>query len=582
MANEESINDLPDELWLNVFKCFHPVYDDIFTLSLVCKQWREMIISHPDPSLWEVIEISNTRHCYLDSPYIARFTYILKNYARFVKVIKLRRSNGYFSDVLSRYTKRLWSLQVLEISGMNWDKKILHQLPCCKTLRSIKIEAACEGQGSSFDKRDLAILIDNFPGLENVSLLYSIVNEPSLNKIQDITASCCGQRITELHLERAKVESFELSEIIQNLPGLQRLSFGNDQIHGLPSIQELQLMSKSIRELRLFQIGDYAEFSFNLPTLHKLCISFASSLKKLTVYAPSLRILNLNHCSELRKVSKVTCHSLDELTVRKCSSLNWPDLIRFLVRNPDIKSLKLEVSVVNLRLDQHCNPSLEKLQVLDSSTNLTCLDVRCPKLKVFKFKKSLMQPSMVKVIAIKSDELDEISIKDVPHLRKVILNVQQIKFLELDFDRRLHQVKPHHFSSIHFQPNSTVYKFVLKKLNLRSMTTNACEVTDVVVDACNLDIPLCEVLEQFHGLQYLTLQKSYGTCQIVVQNDTLRELRVNSCLSVMMDNIMVVCPALEKFHVHGSTILPTKKELEITAYELKRISPHLLAVNFSH
>lgn len=582
MAINCSFSSLPDELWLNIFKFFHPIYDDLFTLSRVCKQWRHIIIYQPDPSLWEIVEVTNTRHCYLDSPFLSRFSYILKNFDRFVKILRLRRSNVYFSDVLRRNAKLLCSLQVLEITGMNWNKKILQDLPCYKSLRSIKFEAANEGQNRSFEEQDLVTLVENFPRLEDISLQYSVVNGHLLNQIQDIAASHYSARITGLHLERAKIESLELADIVQNLPGLKRFSYGNDQIHGLPSIQQLQLTSKSIKELELFQIGDFAEFCFNLPHLKKLCISFATSMKKLSVYAPSLRVLNLNHCSELRKISKVTSTSLKELTVRKCTELNWSDLIRFLVRNPDIKTLKLEVNVINLRLDQNSSPSLETLQVLDSGTNLTCLDIRCPKLKVLTFKKSLMHCSMLKIVSLRSHKLDEVSIKDVPHIRKVILNVKCIKYLELDFDRRFHQVKPRHFTSINFQPNAVIQKLVIKKFNLQSITTSLCSVKEVVLDSCNLDAPLSQVLQQFCGIESLMLQNSYGTCQIMIQNETLRELRVTSCSSVMMDHINVLCPALERFHIHGSTILPSKKELEITANELKKICPHLLAVNFSH
>lgn len=582
MANDFVFTTLPEELWLNIFKFFHPIYDDIFTLSRVCKQWRNIIIKQPDPSLWEIIELANTRNCYLDSPFLNRFNFILKKFGRCIKVLKLRRCHGYFSDVLKTYSKLLCSLQVLEITGMAWSKGILQELPCFKALRYIKVESSNDDQAEGFNEEDLVNLVENFTNLDGICLQYSVVNSNLLSQIQDIVASQYNWRITELQIERAKLEALELADIVQNLSELRHFSYGNDQTYGLPSIQELHLMSKSMKELDLFQIGDFSEFCLNLPHLQRLSISYATSLKKLSVYAPSLRALKLNHCPELRKISKISSNSLNDLTVRKCIQLNWSDLIRFFVRNSDIKMLKMEVNVVNLRLDQNTNPSLERLDVLDSGNSLTYLDIRCPKLKVLTFKKSLMQSSMLKMVSIRADEMDDVVIKDVPHFRKAILNIKTIKYLEFDFDRRFHQVKPLHFTTINFQQGSCIQKLVLKKFNLRSMTTSYCNVAEVVLDSCNLDTNLNTVLEQFCDVEALTLQNSYGPCQIMVQNDTLRKLRVWSCSSVLMDHIDILCPYLERLDIHGSLILPSKKELAIIANELKRVCPQLVDVNFSH
>jgi hypothetical protein len=383
-------------------------------------------------------------------------------------------------------------------------------------------------------------------------------------------------------MERAKIEPLELNEIVQNLHGLRSLTYGNDQIHGLPSIQCLALKSKSIKELSLFQIGDFAEFCFEFPHLQKLTINVSTSLKKLSVYAPSLRILHLMHCSELRKLSKISSTSLHELKIRRCSALSSSELIRFLVQNPDIKTLELEVRVVNLRLDQNSNPSLEKLCVFDSGAGLISLDVRCPKLRVLTFKKSLIHSSLLKVVAVKADEMDKVIIQDVPHIRKVLLNINEIKHLELDFDRRVRQIKPANFTTISFPSNINIGKLVFKKLNIQSIVINRCHIKQALLDSCNLDASLSELLCRFCDIQSLTLQNCYGPCQITIQNSSLKEIQVNSCASVLMDHIHVLCPLLERLCVHGSSFLPSKKEIESTGKALKKVCPQLLVVNFSH
>lgn len=582
MENKNDSSSLPDELWLKIFKNFHPIYDNVFNLALVCQQWRNIIIKAPDPCLWETVGVANVRNCYLDSPLLSRFTFILKNFGKYVKVLRLRRCHSYFTDALRSHARRLCSLRVLEIKGMTWNKKILKELSCYKTLKSLEIEAVGGDFDRTFREQDLCRLIENFPRLEQINLQYSTFKRETLGDIQDLVACRYSSRITDLQIERAKIEPLDLKEVVQNLQGLRSFTYGNDQIHGLPSIQCLALESKSIKEMNLFQIGDFAEFNFDLPNLQKLTINLSTSLQKLAVYASSLRILELVHCSELRKLSKVSSTSLHEVKIRRCSALSSSELIRFLVQNPDIKMLDLEVCFANLRLDQNSNPSLEKLSVFDSGCGLISLDIRCPKLRVLTFKKSLIHSSLLKVVAIKSDEMDKIVLKDVPHLRKAILNVGKIKHLELDFDRRVRQVKPASFTAINFQSNLTIGMLVFKKLNIRSIVVNKCYVKQAVMDLCNLDASLSDMLDHFHEIESLMLQNCHGPCQITVQNDSLKELHVSSCTSVLMDHINVLCPLLEQLCIHGTSILPSKKEIESTAKALKKVCPQLLDVKFSH
>ncbi|XP_031571863.1 uncharacterized protein LOC116305983 [Actinia tenebrosa] len=582
MESKSYSSNLPDELWLKIFKNFHPIYDNIFHLALVCRQWRNIIIKAPDPCLWETIELANIRNCYLDSPFLSRFTFILTNFGKYVKVLRLRRCHSYFTDALKGHARRLCSLQFLEIKGTSWNKKILKELSCYKTLKNIEIEAADGDLDRTFREQDFCRLIENFPRLDQISLQYSTFKRETLSYIQDLVTCRYSSRITDLQIERAKIDPLDLNEVVQNLQGLKSFTYGNDQIHGLPSIQCLALESKSIKEMNLFQIGDFAEFRFDLPHLQKLTINLSTSLQTLTVYAPSLRVLDLVHCSELRKLSKVSSTSLHEVKIRRCSALSSSELIRFLVQNPDIKKLDLEVCFANLRLDQNSNPSLEMLSVFDSGCGLISLDIRCPKLRVLTFMKSLIHSSLLKVVAIRSEEMDSIVIRNVPHLRKLILNASKVKHLELDFDRRVRQIKPASFTTIHFQSNLSIGMLVLKKLNIRSIVINKCYVKQAVMDLCNLDASLTDMLDHFYEIESLALQNCHGPCQITVQNDSLKELQVSSCTSVLMDHINVLCPLLERLCVHGTSILPSKKEVESTAKALKKVCPQLLDVNFSH
>ena len=142
---------LPSELWLAILKNLNPVSDDLLSLSLVCKKWRELIFSNPDPALWQNITLANFRNCSYENLTLVRFRNILKRFGYLLKVIRLQKCHELFTEMLLVHVSSLTALTSLEITGMIWSKKLLRMLRCPKSLRNVFLEA------STSEKNRLAI-----------------------------------------------------------------------------------------------------------------------------------------------------------------------------------------------------------------------------------------------------------------------------------------------------------------------------------------------------------------------------------------------------------------------------------------
>ena len=573
---------LPDELWLSIFKHFHPVYEDLFALSRVCKQWRRLITVNPDPFLWEQIVVANIRTCPADSSLLLRFRILLSRFGRYIKYLQVQKCHKLFADAVLRYAPDLSSLQYFEITGTAWDKHLLGHLKCFKSLTTVILEAAKLLGDEQLLEEDLCILTDNFVHLKTLGLQYSTVKSDTLNAIQGLVASRHSKQITNLQMERARMGALDIDGIVKNLPCLRKFTYGNDQIYGLPSFQHLILNSKSLVEVELFQISDFAQLHFSLPSMRKLTVNMSTSVSNLCVTASALRVLHLSHCVELRKLKRISANSLKELKLRKCNVLNLAEFISFLVRNPDIKTLELEARWANLRLDQHSSPSLEKLFIFDSGEMLMVIDVRCPKLQSFHFRKSVFRSTVLKAVMVLAEVVSDISIHDVPHLRRANIDVEEVRHLEIDFDRRAGQVKPAGFTKLNFRSTDVkIGKLVLKSCNIISVMLSDCKTRHVVLENCNLDSPVSNLLNQCGKPQTLTLYKCYGPCQLNVSNQYLKEIHIKSCSPLLMEHINLSCPSIKLLKVSGCSFLPNVNELGVLADNFRQLCPLLQSVNFS-
>lgn len=575
---------LPSELWLTIFKKFHPVHDDLFTLSLVCKKWRDLIFTNPDPKLWENITLTNVRNSSYENTTLVRFKNILKRFGRHIKLVRLQKCHELFTEILLIYAPSLTVLNTLEITAMPWSKRLLRLLRCPKSLKNVFLEASLISEGI-FSQDDLEYIVERFPQVKSFGLQYSVIKPDCVAAVKGVVSSRYIHQITCLLLERVRMESSDLKDIVMKLKGLRKFGYGNDQIHGLPSIKMLQLNSKSLLEVELFQVGDFSEFHFKFPHLKKLTLNGCTSVNELSIEASALRTLHLLLCVEVRNFKRISASSIRELKVRRCNALNPAELISFLVRNPDIKFLELEVYWSSLRLDQHSTPSLENLTIFDNGECLTAVDVRCPKLQQLLVKKAMTRSTILKVVSVLSHDVKKIVISDVPYLRRVNIDADTVKYLEVNFERRLDLVKPAEFTKLNFRNRSNPVKIshlVLKRCNLNALAFTRCNVQHISLEYCNLDCPIADLIQSCGLVESLTLRNCYGPCQLNLSSAHLKEVRIVSCTSLLMDHINLACPSLEMLNVSGLSFLPSQEEVDLIANKIRELSPFLVSVKFSH
>ena len=564
-----------------MFRNFHPIYEDLLILTHVCKQWRRLISLNPDPSLWQRLDIANIRNCQPSSVFLLRFHAVLTRFGRFVKFFRVRKCNDLFTDALLQHIGGLSSLQYFELSDVAWSRRLLRYFTCFKSLTTIILEASGLVDDERLTEEDLDFLADKFPHLTTLGLCYSTVKADTLRAVKDLVSSRCGKDITQLRLERSRMDSSDINDVIKELPSLRKMSYGNDQIYGLPSFQDLVLHSKSLEEMELYQIGDFAEFHFSLPGVRKLSMNSCTSLSKVAVWVPSLRVLDLSQCSELRSLKKISAGSLRKFKIRKCNLLSLAELLSFLVRNPDVKSLELEVPWVSLRLDQHSSPSLEALSVYGNRDFLTAINVRCPKLQSLQFQRAAFRPTALKSLAVLADALKDLSLLNVPHLRQVNLDVEQVCHLKIDFDRRGSQIKPGEFTKLKFRTSGTkIDELVLQNFNLESLVISNCTVQCLTLENCNLDHLLNKLLSRCGQVQVLTLRRCYGPCQLAICSKYLKEVHIDCCSPLLMEHINLCCPSVELLNVTGCPFLPNSNELSIFAHKVQKLCPLLQNVNF--
>ena len=575
---------LPSELWLAIFKKFNPVCDDLFTLSLVCKKWRDLIFTNPDPALWQNITLTNFRNCSYENSTLVRFRSILRRYGHHIKVIRLQKCHELFTEILLIYASSLTTLSTLEVTGMLWSKKLLRMLRCPKSLKNVFLEASLISEGL-FNQDDLQYIVESFPQVKSFGLQYSVIKPDSVAAVKGVVSSKYSHHITCLLLERVRMDSADLQDAVKKLKGLRKFGYGNDQIHGLPSIQMLQFNSKSLQEVEIFQVGDFAQFHFTLPLLKKLTMNGCTSVSELIIEAPALRTLHLSLCVEVCSFRRISASSLHEIKVRRCHALTQTELISLLIRNPDIKLLELEVYWSSLRLDQHSTPSLENVTVFDNGERLAFVDVRCPKLQQLVIKKSMTRSTILKVVSILSHDVKKIVLNDVPYLRKVSIDADTVKYLEVNFERRLDLVKPAEFTRLNFQNKScpvNIDHLVLKRCNLNALAFTRCNVQHISLEYCNLDCPIGDMIQQCGLVESLTLKNCYGPCQLNLSSAHLRDIHIVSCTSLLMDHINLACPSLEVLNVSGLSFLPSQEEVDLIANNVRELSPFLGSVKFSH
>ncbi|KAJ7365876.1 hypothetical protein OS493_002598 [Desmophyllum pertusum] len=131
---------LPNELLAYILEFLHPVYDNLARLSLVCKQWKEVVES--TPSLWKCIHF--TRAYPLCVTEYARHRDVLRHclfkFGHYITCLRDHPITRTFTDPsLRELLSRLTNLTCLDVPLLEWDPRFLQTLQCASVLEELNL-----------------------------------------------------------------------------------------------------------------------------------------------------------------------------------------------------------------------------------------------------------------------------------------------------------------------------------------------------------------------------------------------------------------------------------------------------------
>ncbi|XP_078361029.1 uncharacterized protein LOC144645351 [Oculina patagonica] len=134
------MDSLPNEVLAHIFAFFHPVYDNLARLSVVCKRWKDVIEN--TPSLWKCIHF--TRAYPLCVTEYAKYRDVLRQclikFGHYITCLRDHPITRTFTDpYLRELLSHLPSLTCLDVPLLEWDPRFLQTLQCASILEELNL-----------------------------------------------------------------------------------------------------------------------------------------------------------------------------------------------------------------------------------------------------------------------------------------------------------------------------------------------------------------------------------------------------------------------------------------------------------
>ena len=152
------INDLPNEIITRIFTFLSPVEDDLPTLGLVCKKWRDILTT--DSSIWKTLHVDPMSYNWME---FATLRAILRQYGQHVRTLTWRNNAPVYAPIFSMCCQ-LHNLQCLKLP-IKWTRDVINKMAPLTQLQQVDIHG-----GFSLVDSDLKQVALQFPKLCKVSL----------------------------------------------------------------------------------------------------------------------------------------------------------------------------------------------------------------------------------------------------------------------------------------------------------------------------------------------------------------------------------------------------------------------------
>ena len=152
------INDLPSEIITRIFTFLSPVEDDLPTLGLVCKKWRDIL--RFGGSIWRSLHVDPMSYNWME---FGTLRAILRQYGHHVRTLTWRNNAPVYAPLFSMCCQ-LQNLQCLKLP-IKWTRDVINKMAPLTQLQQVDIHG-----GFSLVDSDLHQVAQQFPKLCQVSL----------------------------------------------------------------------------------------------------------------------------------------------------------------------------------------------------------------------------------------------------------------------------------------------------------------------------------------------------------------------------------------------------------------------------
>ena len=152
------INDLPPEVMTRIFKFLSPVEDDLPTLGMVCKKWREIL--RTAGAIWRTLHVDPMSYTWVE---FGTLSAILRQYGHHVRTLTWRNNAPVYAPIFSMCCQ-LRNLQCLKLP-IKWTRDVIRKMAPLSQLQQVDIHG-----GFSLSDDDLLQVAHQFPKLCQVSL----------------------------------------------------------------------------------------------------------------------------------------------------------------------------------------------------------------------------------------------------------------------------------------------------------------------------------------------------------------------------------------------------------------------------
>lgn len=290
------------------------------------------------------------------------------------------------------------------------------------------------------------------------------------------------------------------------------------------------------------------------------------SMKTLEVHAQKLRRLHVDGSTVLR-ILTVESEKLAVLELYHCEDLDLRTFRFCLANNPGIISLRLgRIPEENLAVDESLCPSIQELCLLQDFHSRT-LYVRSPTMRLF-HTEGMGDLDTLQHIYIVADHLCKASLVGIPNLKTLVIQCSSVDSIELnlcsDDQLCLESCVIQAFSSIGF------LRLFDCKVNMLSVSTPVAK-TVVLYRCCLPDYVLKMALDGCRNISHLNLELSSEFSQLALQAPPLKYLNLFGCADIMTVDVdcpelvavnLGKCPPNIRFYFQGSKVKLSKKLLK--------------------